>query len=188
MRGRKFRPWRRGSYSAFAFRAVRQSESVATLSLKGHSRTLAHASETSRDTAAIPGESVAMASRRVLSGHLDSGSLLRNRSSVLVYAVVDDALSPTFPLGDALEVYLRREDAERFIEEVRGDEPESAKTLRIEARELPGGRAELPQTLSRTSRGSESGRTHRHCVDPIRHARKWLYWSAWSKTASTRLA
>ena len=43
---------------------------------------------------------------------------------MLVYAVVDDALSPTFPLGDALEVYLRREDAERFIEEVRGDEPE----------------------------------------------------------------
>ena len=41
---------------------------------------------------------------------------------MLVYAVVDDALSPTFPLGDALEVYVRREDAERFIEEVRGDE------------------------------------------------------------------
>ena len=37
---------------------------------------------------------------------------------------VDDSLSPTFPLGDALEVYVRREDAERFIEEVRGDEPE----------------------------------------------------------------
>ena len=34
---------------------------------------------------------------------------------MLVYAVVDDALSPT--------VFIRREDAERFIEEVRGDEP-----------------------------------------------------------------
>jgi hypothetical protein len=33
-----------------------------------------------------------------------------------VYAVVDDSLSPTFPLGDALGVYVRREDAERFIE------------------------------------------------------------------------
>jgi hypothetical protein len=40
--------------------------------------------------------------------------------------------SPTFPLGDTLEVYVRREDAERFLEEVRGDEPELAKELRIE--------------------------------------------------------
>jgi hypothetical protein len=37
---------------------------------------------------------------------------------------IDDSLSPTFPLGDALEVYPRREDAEHFIEEVRGDDPE----------------------------------------------------------------
>jgi hypothetical protein len=51
---------------------------------------------------------------------------------VLVYAVIDDSLSPTSPLGDALEVYVRREDAERFIEEVRGDEPERAEPLRIE--------------------------------------------------------
>jgi hypothetical protein len=27
--------------------------------------------------------------------------------------------TPDLPLGDALEVYLRREDAERFVEEVR---------------------------------------------------------------------
>jgi len=53
---------------------------------------------------------------------------------VLVYAVVDTTLSPDFQLGDALEVYVRREDAERFIEEVRGDEPELAKDLRIEER------------------------------------------------------
>ena len=37
---------------------------------------------------------------------------------MLVYAVVDDALSPTFPLGEALEVFVRRVDAERFVEEV----------------------------------------------------------------------
>jgi hypothetical protein len=49
------------------------------------------------------------------------------------------SLSSTFPLGDALEVYVRREDAERFIEEVRGDEPELAKPLRIEERELRAG-------------------------------------------------
>jgi hypothetical protein len=35
---------------------------------------------------------------------------------MIVYAVVDDALSPDFPLGDPLEVFVRREDAERFIE------------------------------------------------------------------------
>jgi len=53
---------------------------------------------------------------------------------VIVYAIVDDALSPEFPLGDALETFVRREDAERFIEEVRGDEPEMAARPRIEER------------------------------------------------------
>ncbi len=44
---------------------------------------------------------------------------------MIVYAVVDDALSPDFLLVVELEVFIRREDAERFVEEVRGDEPES---------------------------------------------------------------
>jgi len=55
---------------------------------------------------------------------------------VPVYAVIDDSLSPTFPLGEALEVFVRRADAERFVEEVRGDDPELASYLRIEGREL----------------------------------------------------
>jgi hypothetical protein len=42
-------------------------------------------------------------------------------------------------LGDSLDVFVRREDAERFIEEVRGDDPELAKPLRIEERELEAG-------------------------------------------------
>jgi hypothetical protein len=58
---------------------------------------------------------------------------------VLAYAVVDDRLSPRSPPGDSLDVFVRHEDAERFIEEVRGDEPEPAKLLRIEARELRAG-------------------------------------------------
>lgn len=58
---------------------------------------------------------------------------------MIVYAVVDDALSPEFPLGDSLEVFIRREDAERFLEEVRGDDPEVAKHLRIEVRALEAG-------------------------------------------------
>ena len=45
----------------------------------------------------------------------------------------------TSPLGDSLEVFIRREDAERFIEEVRGDDPEVASHLRIEERELEAG-------------------------------------------------
>lgn len=58
---------------------------------------------------------------------------------MLVYAVVDDALSPGFPLGDALEVFIRREDAKRFVAEIRGDEPDLAASLRIEERELQVG-------------------------------------------------
>ena len=62
---------------------------------------------------------------------------------MIVYVVVDDALSPDFPLGDSLEVFIRREDAERFIEEVRGDELNLATALRIEERELEvSGRSE----------------------------------------------
>jgi hypothetical protein len=36
-------------------------------------------------------------------------------------------------------VFLRRDDAERFIEDVRGDEPELAAKLWIEERELETG-------------------------------------------------
>ena len=57
---------------------------------------------------------------------------------MIVYTVVDDALSREFPLGDSLEVFVVREDAERF-EEVRGDDPELASRLRIEERELEAG-------------------------------------------------
>jgi hypothetical protein len=59
---------------------------------------------------------------------------------MIVYAVVDDSLSPTsLLLGDAIETFIRREDAERFVEEVRGDDPEVACNLRIEERELVTG-------------------------------------------------
>ena len=57
---------------------------------------------------------------------------------MIVYAVVDDALSPDFPLGDAVETFIHRDDAERFIEEVRGDS-ELAAQLRIDERELEAG-------------------------------------------------
>ena len=44
-----------------------------------------------------------------------------------------------YPLGDAVEAFIRREDAERFFEEVRSDDPELASYLRIEERELEAG-------------------------------------------------
>jgi hypothetical protein len=53
-----------------------------------------------------------------------------------VRVFADDSLSPTGPLGDAIEMVIRREDAKRFIDEVRGDDPEIAASLRIEEREL----------------------------------------------------
>ena len=56
-----------------------------------------------------------------------------------VYVILDDRSSLEHPLGDAVETFLRREDAERFIAEVRGDEPELASYLRIEERELEAG-------------------------------------------------
>jgi hypothetical protein len=59
---------------------------------------------------------------------------------MIVYAVVDETISPTSPLGDAIEVFRRREDAQRFIEEVEGDDPELAEALQIEERELKAGR------------------------------------------------
>ncbi len=58
---------------------------------------------------------------------------------MIVFAIIDDAVSPDHPLGDALEVFVRREDAERFVEEVRGDDPELAADLRIEERVLDAG-------------------------------------------------
>ena len=61
---------------------------------------------------------------------------------MIVYAVIDLRSSPDHPLGDAVETVVRREDAERFIEEVRGDDPDLASYLRIEEREL-GGWAQL---------------------------------------------
>jgi hypothetical protein len=62
---------------------------------------------------------------------------------VVVYAIVNVALSPDFPLRDAVETLIRREDAERFVEEIRGDDPDLASYRRIEERRARGGRAEL---------------------------------------------
>ena len=58
---------------------------------------------------------------------------------MIVYAVVDDSLSPTTPLGDSPEVFVRREDAECFIEKIRADDARLAANLWIEERELEAG-------------------------------------------------
>lgn len=58
---------------------------------------------------------------------------------VLVYVILDDRTSTSSPLGDAVDTFLRREDAERFVEDVRRDDPDLAQHLRIEERELNAG-------------------------------------------------
>jgi hypothetical protein len=55
-------------------------------------------------------------------------------STEIVYDVILYALVPDLPLGDAIETCIRREDAEQFIEDVRGDDPELAAKLQIEER------------------------------------------------------
>ena len=72
---------------------------------------------------------------------------------MIVFAVVDHALSPDFPLGVELEVFIRREDAERFVEEVRGDDPELAAHLRIDERELEAGVPRMIADRRRPRRG-----------------------------------
>jgi hypothetical protein len=64
---------------------------------------------------------------------------VRHPSLVIFHAVVDDSLSLTSPLGEAVETFIRREDAGRFIEEMRGDDPELADYLRIEECEQDAG-------------------------------------------------
>jgi len=51
-------------------------------------------------------------------------------SAVLVYAVVSEESEK------AVEVLVRRQDADRFLAEVRADEPELAERLRLEPVEL----------------------------------------------------
>jgi hypothetical protein len=51
-----------------------------------------------------------------------------------------------------IRAYVRREDAERFIEEVRSDEPELAKDLRIGERELEAGTRTTGGRLCRAGR------------------------------------
>jgi hypothetical protein len=47
--------------------------------------------------------------------------------------------SPDNPLVDSIETFIRREDTERFIEKVRGDDPELASYLQLEERQLEAG-------------------------------------------------
>jgi hypothetical protein len=75
---------------------------------------------------------------------------------VFVYAIRDLRSSLDHPLGDAVETFVRREDAERFIAEVRSDDPELASYLRIEERVLEAGlnqREPRLQSVRRLVRG-----------------------------------
>ena len=58
---------------------------------------------------------------------------------MVVYAVVDASLSSTSPLGDSIDTFLRREDAEPFVARVKRDDPQLASHLRVVGRELEAG-------------------------------------------------
>ena len=81
------------------------------------------------------------ARHRVSSSERSSGVCrsTHHPAGVLFYAIVDDRSSPGHPLGDALEVCVRLEDAEQFLADVRQDDPALADHLRIEERELEAG-------------------------------------------------
>ena len=57
-------------------------------------------------------------------------ALESRREPVILYSVDLPATSLNYPFGR--ETFIRREDAERFIEELRRLEPELANSLRIE--------------------------------------------------------
>jgi hypothetical protein len=56
---------------------------------------------------------------------------------LIVYSIHLRSTSANHPFGR--ETFSRREDAERFIEELRVEEPELARSLRIEEHELDAG-------------------------------------------------
>jgi hypothetical protein len=66
---------------------------------------------------------------------------------LIVYAIIDERTSPDHPLGDVIETFIRRQDAERFIEDVRGDEPEVASKAADRGAGAGGGRAELAPSV-----------------------------------------
>jgi hypothetical protein len=94
------------------------------------------------------------ASRRLRSLEGDSdGSTHRDRpvprtdarrAGVIVYAIIDLRSPLDHPLGNAVEVFTDREDAVDFITEVRSDDPELARNLLIEERELEAGERAEP--------------------------------------------
>jgi hypothetical protein len=58
---------------------------------------------------------------------------------MIVYTIIDLRTRLDSPLEEAVEVFVLREDAVRFIDEVRGGDPDLANYLRIEERELAAG-------------------------------------------------
>ena len=47
-----------------------------------------------------------------------SRSATGSRALVFVHTIIDLRSSPDHPLGDAVDSFVRREDAERFVEDV----------------------------------------------------------------------
>ncbi len=86
---------------------------------------------------ALPGEAGAMtAVKPQASSRPKSNTNERSRTRARWYDYAAKKSTKAAAGGDRV---VRREDAERFIEEVRGDDPELGANLRIEERELEAG-------------------------------------------------
>jgi hypothetical protein len=77
---------------------------------------------------------------------------------LLVFAVVDLRSSLDHPHGDAIETFIRGEDADRFIARVKRDDPQLASHLRVVERELEAGAQLTHATLTASTRGPSPGR------------------------------
>jgi hypothetical protein len=73
----------------------------------------------------------------------DCGSSARDRFRAIVFAILDVRSSPDQPLGDAVETFIRREDAERLTEEVRGGRSRARELLADRRAGAPWGTSQV---------------------------------------------
>ena len=82
-------------------------------------------------------------------------------------------------------MFVRREDAERFIEEVRGDDPEAAEKLRIEVG-ARGARADLERYFCAGNQARQQSSQRRFRVTLCAGAR--IYRGAGARADAARIA
>ena len=79
---------------------------------------------------------------------------------MIVHAIICVRSSSHHPLGDAIETFVRSEDAERFIEEVHGDDPEACELSADRGEGARGGRPELTRAALQSAEKARSRDIH----------------------------